>query len=153
MARVFELGVECGPAPGTWHDMAAHFERLSLVLSSGTHVPCYIECSIPWVIVNPGRLSTHEGMLELRSQSGQRALGNRLYEHLLIAPLFRFAVVGWDVGGWREYEEIDADDISDPIDGLIISTEIWERFGKPNVYVDFRPGYVRCPYLCKEWFS
>lgn len=69
------------------------------------------------------------------------AIARDLYASLRSAPSFRYALVGVEVDSFRTESELDDDLVSRGIDGLVISDAIWDRLGRPERFVRFRPGY------------
>ena len=77
-------------------------------------------------------------------------IGFSLYEHLKSAPPFRYAIVGWEVDGFREASEFDSDDLQ-TLNGLVLSEEFCERLDCKSKLEVFAPKYYWRPYLGENW--
>lgn len=81
-------------------------------------------------------------------------VGLRLYQRLLAAPPFRFALSGFNVGGiwplseWRDWIDTYQDGTKVlEWSGLVMREDVWQELGSPkSVYVPtwsrFREGYI-----------
>lgn len=154
MAWIFELGVECGDSPEATQAMADHFAGQIISVSNGMAVPCRCDRRDRWISVMPVGviMGGSEAIAALCRPRLASEIGLRLYDRLRTAPPFRFALAGWEASNCREYEELDEDIINLSFHGLVISDEIWARFGRPPIFMPFRPGYLWTPYLGEEGY-
>jgi hypothetical protein len=77
-------------------------------------------------------------------------IGFLLYEHLKSAPPFRYAIVGWEVDGFREAGEFDSEDLQ-TLNGLVLSQEFCERLDCQSKLEPFAPNYYWRPYRGETW--
>jgi hypothetical protein len=154
MALYFGLEVECGPEEAA-RSVAEHFQGLPLSLPDGLKRQCMAQ---PWRDVEanwwvraapPGASASGipgNDDPELRSASRLSEFGHLLYGHLRTAPAFRYALAGIETSEFRYFSELDQDLVRLPFSGLVIRNDIWQRLGRPSVFVEFRAGYVWRPY-------
>jgi hypothetical protein len=154
MARYFGLQVECGPEILA-RAVAHHFDGLPLDLQDGLALRCG---SSPWKDVEgnwwvraapPGASVTGipgQDDPELMKSHRLSEIGHLLYVHLRGAPDFRYALAGIETSEFRYFSELDDDLARLDFAGLVISEAIWRQIGCPQVFEEFRPGYLWRPY-------
>ncbi|WP_394821456.1 hypothetical protein [Pendulispora albinea] len=148
MAWIFALWAQCGTGDDA-NAFIAHFEGLSWTLSDGTATHCEVSLlSNTCCWITPTNLS-HSGVSNANDAAQLTEVGKRLYERLRSAPPFRFAMVGVEVDDVRT--EIEVEEMirasHSAYQGLVVSTDLWQRAGKPSAFRTFRPGHVWRPYM------
>ncbi|MBA4121319.1 MAG: hypothetical protein H0X72_02500 [Acidobacteria bacterium] len=105
-----------------------------------------------WSLVNPTGIivSGVDWKPELCKTERTSEAGFLLYEHLKYAPPFRYAIVGWEVDGFRESSEFDVNDLQN-LDGLVLSQEFCERLDCFSTFEPFAPKYYWRPYHGEKW--
>ena len=74
-------------------------------------------------------------------------IGFQFYEYLKNAPNFRYALVGVEVDGWREIEElIDAPNDIKTMKGFVINEKIYSQIKCTVKMEEFRKDYLWLPY-------
>jgi hypothetical protein len=74
-------------------------------------------------------------------------IGFEFYKLLKLAPDFRYAMVGFEVDEFRNWNEL----IADPDDillfkGLVIRKDIYQYLGSPGALIAFKEDYLWIPY-------
>jgi hypothetical protein len=152
MVWIFELSIECGQDELLARSHAAHFEGHSFALSENVRSTCATGIIRDgdgnfWAVICPSQLS-RIGIATNQDAEDMTTAGERLYEGLLSAPSFRYAIAGIETDEFRPFSEIPAMDVSlyERLDGLVVAEEIWKNPGQPAGFVEFRPGYLWRPY-------
>ncbi len=73
-------------------------------------------------------------------------MGHKLYDRLLTASPFIFALVGVEVDEITSTTEIANDIQEDNYVGLVVTTKIWEQANQPKSFIPFNDGYYWHPY-------
>ena len=150
MAWLFSLSAECGPNKHDAESVAAHFNDYNSALDDGSRYPCTSDVSeidgTWWANCYPEGVSI-AGVGNKKDERVMTAVGFSLYEWLMTAPPYRFAIVGVEVEGFREYDEIDSDVTELDFSGLVLSDAIWRRLGAPAMFVPFASGYHWRPFV------
>lgn len=99
----------------------------------------------------PGGMVTVDGISTTGVNSESDALemtsvGLEFYELLIGAPKYRFALVGIEVDGWREFKDLEEDpkDVLTP--GFVIREDLYKQLGSPGKLIEFNTGYLWTPY-------
>lgn len=148
MAWIFGLSAQCSN-PEEARAFADHFADFTATMNDGTPVDAEVGIQAGtccWVC--PSNVS-RSGVTDRRVADQLTEVGNALYEHLRQAPPFRIALVGVGVDDVRSDDEV-VKIINDPHpgwNGLVVSTALWDRAGRPPGFVPFRTGSVWRPYL------
>ena len=159
MGWFFSLSAEIGPNRAKADCFAEYFSRVLLKASNHIQFSCLTgvwpdrigENDNYWCLVSPknadGELVSVFENSELLTE-----LGYELYKHLYLAPDFRYALVGIEVDGFIDYDELIVDEPEEynGFDGLVISEDIWQLPGRPDCFVKFKPGYLWIPYIGTE---
>jgi len=134
-------------------EFAAHFDKLSFVLSTGTESQCksrvFQDNEGNWqVIVFPTCIS-RSGVNSEKDYIELTECGLRLYKRLLTAPTFRYSLAGIEVDGFSRFSELvnlvwtgsfgQKSVFHHP--GLFLRQDVWEHIGKPVGLWKFRPGF------------
>lgn len=149
----FSLTAECGFDQKAANIFVNYFKNFTCKISNGllvrnrtvTHQDCEGNW---WATVSPYGVSygsPYGDIDELKSDKYTKELRYQLYEHLKDSPDFRYALAGWEVDDFRHFSELDEDIIMLDFDGLVISQDIWEKFGCPKIFIPFRRGYYWRP--------
>lgn len=156
MAWVFSLSAECGSSRESAEAFTNYFQNKVLTLSDGIAVLCSADVFNDgehnwWSSVHPrGVIAGGETNFELCKIKRASEIGFLLYEHLKFAPPFRFAIVGWEVDGFREASELDSEAL-ETLDGLVLSREFCERLDCESKLEPFAPGLHWRPYRGETW--
>lgn len=157
MAWVFSLSAECGGSRETAEVFSAYFQDLVLTLPDGIEVRCSSYTCFQdrggngWSMIYPeGVIAGGNTNFELCKTERASEIGFLLYEHLKTAPPFRYAIVGWEVDGFREANEFDDNDLQ-TLDGLVLSEEFCERLNCFSKFEPFAPNYYWRPYRGETW--
>ena len=157
MAYIFSLSAECGNLREDAETFANYFQNLILKFSDGLEILCssmILRCSGNnwWCLVNPKGIIAGRSDYEAELCKTERTseAGFLLYEKLKTAPAFRYAIVGWEVDGFREADEFDDNDLR-TLDGLVFSQEFCEKFNCLAEFTPFATGYYWRPYLGETW--
>lgn len=157
MAWVFSLSAECGNVRESAESFTTFFQGLVLTLSDGVEVICQANVFSSgkgwWSLVNPSGViisGGNETNYELCKAIRATEIGYLLYEQLKSAPPFRYAIVGWEVDGFRDENELDADDL-ETLSGLVLSQEICEKLNGQSKLQPFAVGYYWQPYKGESW--
>ena len=153
MAIYYFLSVECGPSENNSLKICQHFKNKSLVLTDGTEV--IINCSNMkdeignwWVEVIPQGVNYGSPMgSDIRLVdyfTGE--ITQKLYDLLKIAPTFRYALAGYEIEFFLLFNELEEYLQDGCNEGMILSKELWEYFGKCDNYEPFSKGYVWYPF-------
>lgn len=124
MAWIFSLSAECGLDEDRAQLVAKHFDGLAVILDDGSKYLCSANVfdidHAWWVMCCPSDV-TVTGINNAEDERVLTAIGFVLYEHLKTSPPYRFASVGVEVDGWRDYNEIDSDVIELDFSGLVLA--------------------------------
>jgi len=145
VAWIFALWVQCRTGEEA-RALAAHFADRRWTLSDGTETACsaaIVATTCCWIA--PSNVS-RAGVTDGRVAAQLTELGMLLYEQLRSAPPFLFALVGVEVDDVRTEAELEEMIRDRGHQGLVVSTEIWQRAGGPDRFQPFRPGHVWWPY-------
>ncbi len=153
MAVYYFLSVECGPSEDLSLNVCNYFTDKILKLTDGTKVS--LQCSYGkdkignyWVEVIP------EGV-NYGSPSGSDyrlvdyftgEITQQLYDLLKIAPHFRYALAGYEVEFFILFKELAKCLEDGCYEGMILSEELWKKFGKSDMYVPFCKGFMWYPF-------
>lgn len=150
MAWIFSLWVQCHTHEEA-RAVATHFQPLRWTLSDGTQSECEVSCMADHCCIVPSNVS-RSGVRNAADAAQLTEVGMRLHEHLRSAPPFSAALVGVEVDDPRMEPELVqiARDPHPAYRGLVISTNIWERAGRPSRFEPFKAGYVWWPYLGEQ---
>ena len=150
MAWIFSLSAECGPNKHKAEAVAKHFDRYIAVLDDGSRYPCSSHVSgiggAWWAVCCPDDVS-RTGVNSEDDERVMTAVGLALYDHLKTSPSHRYALVGVEVDGFRDYDEIDNDVIELDFSGLVLSDELWRHLDAPGMFVPFASGYHWRPFV------
>lgn len=154
MAWCFGLAAECGVSRREAQALAGHFQGLSLRLSDGLEVDCEAdlwsdETGNWWALVGPVGMSVGReiGEATINDSVHTTEAGFLLYDRLRTAPFYRYALVGWEVDGFRMFRELGANELRDSgFAGIVLSKSVWEDIGRPTGFEIFAAGYVWKPY-------
>jgi hypothetical protein len=155
MAYIFSLSAECGNLRENAETFTNYFQNLTLKLSDGLEILCSSNifrdgANNWWSLVNPTGIivsGRSEDKTELCKTERTSEVGFLLYEHLKTAPPFRYAIVGWEVDGFREFDDNDLQ----TLDGLVFSQEFCEKFNCFSKFKPFATGYYWQPYRGETW--
>ncbi len=156
MAWVFSLSAECGNLRESAETFTDYFQDLVLTLSDSIEISCSSNVFHDgennwWSLVNPeGVIAGGNTKFELCKTKRATEIGFLLYEYLKSAPMFRYAIVGWEVDGFREANEFDADDLQN-LNGLVLSEEFCTRLDCQSELEPFAPNYYWRPYQGENW--
>jgi hypothetical protein len=158
MAIVFMLWAECRSAD-TIRNLSSHFGGLKYAQLDGRE--------ITWRVDVPTRSDGRHSMAvwsEGLSARGVRTVqdavesseaGLRLYHHLVAAPPFSYARVGWDAD---TIEMADLSEYLEAQDGrkylplqCVLEETLFNELGRPDGCSLFRPGYRWRPYRGEEY--
>lgn len=147
MAIIFEMWVETGESKEDAINIQNYFKEVGIIKTELGEYPIRT-----YHATLKGSMITVEGIPTRGQYSKEIAIeltliGFQYYRHLKDAPVFRFALVGYDVDGAYELEDF----IKDPTDlidvpGIVIRKDLYEIIGSPGNLVEFRPDYVWTPY-------
>ena len=75
-------------------------------------------------------------------------MGLLLYEHLRLAPSFRYAIVGVEVDEFRTYSELlEPEERPDLLwSGLVLERSLWQLMDSPVGFRSFASSYLWKPY-------
>ena len=149
MALVFSLSAECGIEQNTAEQFAQHFDGLTWVLSNDKQSQCRTRVFQDidqnwWCQVYPDNLSII-GIDVPESAYSMTELGILLYQRLLSAPPYRYALVGVEVDEFRVYSELDENISKNNIPGLVLAEAHWRSYDLSS-FCPFSFGYVWHPY-------
>jgi len=154
MAWIFSLAIECGENEPDAHSMAEQFNGQILSIPSVSDIRCETHVfkdaeSHWWADIHPlGASAGGVANAKLQGASELSDLGCQLYNRLRNArPLYRYALAGLEVSGFRYFSEIDKEIIDPSLSGLVISTDIWKQLGMPALFQEFNKEYRWIPYL------
>lgn len=139
MAWIFGLSAECGRAEASAAALARHF--------AAWPAGAYADDSANWwCSVVPAGLS-RTGITSEADASAMTRAGEALYDELRSAPaVYRYALVGVEVDGFRSYDELVTDEGLTRLPGLVLSGDTWVACGRPPAFVPFARGYRWIPY-------
>ena len=151
MAWLCSLQIECGKSEENARLISEHFK--THILYHFGNMPCsmgigyYKIGNAWWVDCLPDGLS-RSGIRDENDQKIMDIIGLSLYDHLKQISGYRFALYGIEVDEFRTYEELDLDDIkNDSFTGLVISNEIWSKFGNHEKFIRFSDTHVWRPFI------
>jgi hypothetical protein len=150
MAWIFSLSAECGHDKHEAEAVAKHFDGYIAVLDDGSRYQCSSGVSdidgAWWAVCCPDGVR-RTGVSSADDALVMTAVGLLLYDHLKTSPSYRYAIVGVEVDGFREYNELDSDVTELDFSGLVLSDAIWRRLGAPDIFVPFVWGYHWRPFV------
>lgn len=146
MAWIFSLSAECGSEQARAQEFSQHFDGVYWTLSNGTQSKCEVSIFQDiednwWCQVCPNNIS-EVGVDTPETAYLMTELGLLLYQGLLSAPSFRYALVGVEVDEFRTYNELLEDLPNFAFPGLVLSLSIWQESGSPQNFQHFCSGYV-----------
>lgn len=146
MAWIFSLSAECGSDSERAKEFSKHFDGASLNLSNGTQSQCQVSIFQDiednwWCRVCPNNIS-QLGVDTPETAYLMTELGILLYQRLLSAPSFRYALVGVEVDEFRTYNELLEDLPNLTFSGLVLALDVWQEAGSPQRFQPFSLGYV-----------
>ena len=155
MAWLFELASECGANRKDAVAFGNHFDGKQWALCDGmrTTYRFYEATDVSmgddgnwWCIVVPSGFSWR-GITSQDDARQMTEMGFQLYEDLKSAPPFRFAAVGIEVLHFNDVEHLsEVVNIPGRMNGFVINTSLWEKYGRPASFVPFASGYWWEPY-------
>jgi hypothetical protein len=146
----FSLSAECGPEAAATTALAAHFAGQQWPIGNGmvsqATTTLFQDLDDNWwcrVVPN--------GLNQIGVDSPEAAyrlteLGIGLYQRLLTAPEFRFAIVGVEVDEFRTYGELCEEASLGQFKGLVLSAAIHQAIADRSAFRPFSPGYLWVPY-------
>jgi len=147
MAIVFELWVDTGDSKEDAINIRNYFNEISIIKTKfGEHPIWTSQCGLT------GSMITVDGITRIGEYTEEEGLelsliGHEYYRLLKNAPEFRFALVGFDVDGYYEFEDFVEDPTNLTImSGIVIRKDLYEKVGSPGNFYEFRPNYVWTPY-------
>lgn len=150
MALLFSLSAECGHDRHEAEAVARHFDEFAPIIDDGSRYQC--STGVPelgrawWAICCPEGVS-RTGIQSDDDQRVMDAIAIALYERLKTAPPFRYALVGIEIDGFRDYEELNDDVTELDFSGLVLSDAVWRHLGAARMFVPFAPGYRWRPFV------
>jgi len=149
MAWIFSLSVECGSQRDAAAQLAAHFSDSAWVLSNGRESSCRVDLFQDiednwWCRICPSQIS-EIGVDAPEAAYLMTELGILLYQHLRIAPAFRYGLVGVEVDEFRTHSEL-LEDATIAIPGLVLATSIGRELDLASGFQLFSSGYIWHPY-------
>lgn len=146
MAWIFSLSAECGSDSERVQEFSKHFDGANLTLSNGTQSQCQVSIFQDiednwWCRVCPNNIS-QLGVDTPETAYLMTELGILLYQRLLSAPSFRYALVGVEVDEFRTYNELLEDLPNLAFPGLVLALDVWQEVGSPQRFQHFSLGYV-----------
>lgn len=150
MAWIFSLSAECGTEQAAAEQFSQHFDKVSWIVSNGSQSQCHtgifqdIEENW-WCRVCPSGIS-EVGIDTPESAYLMTELGILLYQRLLVAGPFRYALVGVEVDEFRTYSELLEESSPSPFPGLVLAETVWQAGGSSSEFRPFSSGYVWKPY-------
>jgi hypothetical protein len=146
MAWIFSLSAECGSDQARAQEFSKHFDGAHLTLSNGAQSQCRVSIFQDiednwWSRVCPNNIS-EVGVNTPETAYLMTELGILLYQRLLSAPSFRYALVGVEVDEFRTYSELLEDLPNLAFPGLVLAESIWQEAGSPQTFQPFSLGYV-----------
>ncbi|BAZ16233.1 hypothetical protein NIES4071_81080 [Calothrix sp. NIES-4071] len=146
MAWVFSLSAECGSDQARAQEFSEHFNGAHWTLSNGAQSQCRVSIFQDiednwWCRVCPNNIS-ESGVDTPETAYLMTELGILLYQRLLSAPSFRYALVGVEVDEFRTYSELLEDLPNLAFPGLVLALGIWQEAGSPQTFQPFSMGYV-----------
>jgi hypothetical protein len=152
MAWIFSLSAECGNSLESAERFTNYFLDLPLKFADGLEIRCWSNVFHDgennwWSLVNPKSIIAGgvDCIVEHCKTERTSEAGFLLYEHLRSAPPFRYAIVGWEVDGFAEEQELDSADLQ-TLDGLVLSREFCERLDCFSKFEPFASKYFWLPY-------
>jgi hypothetical protein len=163
MAVYYYLAVACSDQEAAIA-VSTHFDAVALSLYDGLAISCYASASQDWEkawwsIVRPFGASINalgpDGQPEpnLANHAQRSEIGQLLYQRLLSAPQFLYALYGaeaqdqfFDVHSTYNRVLRDPTLIKNGWEGLVLNVALWEQIGSSASYETYRPGYVWMPY-------
>jgi hypothetical protein len=163
MAIYYYLAVGCADESGA-RTVSAHFDGITLALADGLSILCssYLHRDPEgacWSITRPygaGHNATGlDGRPEPNLATGTQRMeiGRLLYDRLLTAPDFRYALFGAEAldnffDAHSTYNAVLREPamIAPGWAGLVVDESFWEQSGRPAAYERFRPGYYWVPW-------
>jgi hypothetical protein len=130
VAWIFGLSAECGAEEVPAAALAGHFGAWPAGVWADSAANW-------WCSVAPGGLS-RVGIGSEADASAMTSAGEALYERLRSAPaVYRNALVGVEVDGFRSYDELVTDEDLTRFPGLVLSVDTWVACGRPPGFVPF----------------
>jgi len=150
MAWIFSLSAECGRNKEEAEAVGRHFDGFIAELDDGSRHPCSSGVSeidgAWWAVCCPEGVS-RTGVSSEDDEQIMTAVGLVLYDRLKTSPSYRYAIVGVEVEGFREFNELDQDVTELDFSGLVLSDSIWRDLGAPDIFVPFASGYHWRPFV------
>lgn len=161
MGVIFGLSVECGSDRKQAELFAAHFQSLSFELITGKistfSTEIYQDDEANWWVDSwPSNISVSGLCNSVEDAIDFSEAGFRMYAHLLLAPPFRFALVGVEVFQFITYSELinvleinHQNNKENPFplwEGFVIHETILEKFGHPRSFLPFGNSYQWMQY-------
>ena len=145
MAFLFQLVIECDDKESEALRVRGHFEGQAFTLPSGKNLRleidevCQDELGRWWVsvIVKDG-----DRFLQIIDEPVLLAeAGKRLYERLRTVNGYRFALTGFEILQFNHIEALPEFLGRPSMRGLVLSEEVFQKFGQPNGFSPFSDGY------------
>lgn len=150
MAWIFSLSAECGHDKHQAEAVAKHFDGYIAALDDGSRYTCSSGVSeidgAWWAVCCPDGVS-RTGINSDDDKRIMTAVGLLLYDVLKTSPSYRYAIVGVEVDGFRQYHELDSDVTDLDFTGLVLSEAVWRRLGAPGIFLPFVSGYQWRPFV------
>ena len=149
MAWYFELEIECGEDELSAGLFVQQFDGVEVVFPDGLKAVLFAITHID----SEGHQCVSVGSKNIMCGGGNdpnltkrqytSEAGRQLYERLRgVSGSFRFALVGWEVDQAFTYNQLVVENWNDDgLPGLVVSKEIWLKFGCPSYFVPFKEGY------------
>ncbi|MHA1148989.1 MAG: tetratricopeptide repeat protein [Promethearchaeota archaeon] len=156
MAIYYFLSIECGPTENASLKLCEFFKNKSLILSDDTEVNLSFSNGMDeignwWIEVIPQGVN-YGSLMDSNIRLVDYFTGEitqQLYNLLKIAPTFRYALAGYEVEFFLLFNQLEKSLQDDCFEGMILSKELWEYFGKCDMYETFSKGYVWYPFSKK----
>ncbi len=154
MAIIFELVVECETKEQA-EKQFSHFEGLTFTLLSGLKVS--LQTSIQQTDSGTSTLEVSSpqlngwGVCTVQDAVDMSECGVRLYHHLLSAPDFQFAYIGFNpsicVAELGDYLSLSSDGYRSCSFSCVLDDKVAQKFEPLGFFQPFRPGYVWNGYV------
>jgi hypothetical protein len=149
MALIFQLAVECANSYEAAVRLQHHFNGASFNLPNGLPLHAKVnelssdERERWWVSV---AVETAGRVLDFKDDPQiLRYAGEKLYELLITAHDYRFALAGIEVFQFNDVESLQVLLGNPAMRGLVICEELFYQFGRPPGFKEFSKGYFWLP--------
>jgi hypothetical protein len=153
MAFLFQLVIECDDNESEARRVKSHFEGHSFKSTSGKDFQFKIdevcqddELGRWWVSII---VHYQQRYLQITDVDDEPALlaeaGKKLYERLKSVKGYRFALSGFEIFQFNHIEALTEFLNRPSMRGLVLSEEVFQKFGQPNGFSPFSDGYRWIP--------